>query len=139
MQKIKNLLKEEKYKDIFKIIVVLIFYLVIFGIFKSGLDYQKIIQPKNIKEPEKINEYEYQVIDNGKISKLKFNNKKSITQLLDSYFNQNIETRILREGFKIDSIYGRKVSKLEINSKEINPDLLSSESLEPNSSIKINY
>ncbi|NBO17439.1 MAG: hypothetical protein EBV07_00900, partial [Proteobacteria bacterium] len=128
MQKIKNLLKEEKYKDIFKIIVVLIFYLVIFGIFKSGLDYQKIIQPKNIKEPEKINEYEYQVIDNGKISKLKFNNKKSITQLLDSYFNQNIETRILREGFKIDSIYGRKVSKLEINSKEINPDLLSSES-----------
>ena len=139
MQKIKNLLKNEKYRDIAKIIGVIFFYIIVFGIFKAGLDYQKVIQPKTYQKPEKVIEYTYEIVSNGVVSKVKYNNRKSLTQILDGHFGQNIELRIIRDGFKIESIYGSRNIKVSVNGKEVNPNIVSEESLNDMSTINVNF
>lgn len=142
---IKNLLKIEedklndKNKDIFKVILSLVLYLVIFGIFKAGLDYQKVIPAKELTKPEELKNYSYTVINQGNIKEIKFNEKKSIPQILDSVFENSIEIRNLREGSKIESIYGSKNIQISVNGKKLNQNLLSDIELEPNSQIEINY
>jgi len=139
MQDIKNLLKIEKNKDILKILAVIFVYIIIFGIFKSGLDYQKVIQPKNYEKPESLTEYEYEINDNGKVSKAKYNNLKSLTQILDGYFDKQIEIRIVRDGTKIDSIYGRKNIRVFVDDKELDLTVIKDDLINQNSKIKIIY
>jgi len=136
---LKNLLKEEKNKDIFKIIIVLVFYLIVFAIFKAGLDFQKVIPAKNYEKPTQIKEYEYEIISNGISKKIKFNEKKSLTQILDGFYEKNIEIRILRDGLKIESIYSSKNISILINGNKINKDLIKEDVLDGNSIITVNY
>jgi len=87
---IKNLLKIEsekeiaKSKDIFKILLTLVLYIVIFGLFKAGL-------------------------------------------------------RILRDGTKVESIFGNKNVKILLNGKEINVNLIPETPVSENSLIQIFY
>jgi hypothetical protein len=142
---IKNLLKIEsekeiaKSKDIFKILLTLVLYTVIFGLFKAGLDYQKIVPAKNIEKPESIKEYNYEISSNGSLKEIKFNEKKSLSQILDSHFEENIEIRILRDGTKVESIFGNKNVKILLNGKEINVNLIPETPVSENSLIQIFY
>jgi len=139
---IKNLLKIEsekeiaKSKDIFKILLTLVLYIVIF---KAGLDYQKIVPAKNIEKPESIKEYNYEISSNGSLKEIKFNEKKSLSQILDSHFEENIEIRILRDGTKVESIFGNKNVKILLNGKEINVNLIPETPVSENSLIQIFY
>lgn len=136
---LKNLLKEEKNKDIFKIITVLVFYLIVFSIFKAGLDFQKIIPAKTYEKPSEIKEYNYEIISNGISKKIKFNEKKSLTQILDGFYEKNIEIRILRDGRKIESIYLSRNVNILINGNQVNKDLIKEMPLEENTVINISY
>lgn len=135
----KNLLKEEKNKDIFNIIIVLVFYLIVFSIFKAGLDFQKIIPAKNYEKPKVIKEFNYEIISNGNLKKIKYNEEKSLTQILDGFYEKNIEIRILREGRKIESIYNSRRISILVNGKNIDTNMISDESIAENSIITVNY
>lgn len=136
---IKNLLKEDKNKDIFKIIAVLIVYIIVFGIFRAGLDFQKIIPAKNYEKPKEVVEYSYTIISNNSPKIIKFNEKKSLTQILDGFFEKNIEIRIIRDGHKIESIYNSKNISVTINNEKIETSLIRENIINENSVIVVNY
>lgn len=136
---IKNLLKEDKNKDIFKIIGVLIVYIIVFSIFRAGLDFQKIIPAKNYEKPKEVVEYNYTIISNNSQNTIKFNEKKSLIQILDGFFEKNIETRIIRDGHKIESIYNSKNISISINNEKIETSIIKENVIKENSVIIVNY
>jgi len=136
---LKNLLKEEKNKDIFKIIIVLVFYLIVFSIFNAGLAFQKMVPAKTYVKPEEVKEYNYEVITNGLSKKITFNEKKSLTQILDGFYESNIEIRILREGKKIESIYKSNNIQISVNGIKVDKNLVSEENIPQDSIIIVNF
>lgn len=133
----KNLFKSEYNKDIFKIISVLVFYIIFFGIFKAGLDYQRIIPARQKEKVEKVETYKYFIVSNGVKKDISFNETKSIPQILESFFEKNIQFIIIREGLKIESIYNSRNIKIKVNSEEMDVNIISDKSLPENSIIEV--
>ena len=87
----KILFKNEKQADLIKIGLTILFYLIVFSIFKAGLDFQKLVPVRLLEKTEKEITYTYIVEVNGKTRNLEFNEKKTLDQILDSYFEKNIQ------------------------------------------------
>ena len=135
----KILFKNEKQADLIKIGLTIIFYLVVFSIFKAGLDFQKLVPVKLLEKTEKEITYNYIVEVNGKTRNLEFNEKKTLDQILDSYFEKNIQFINYYQGMSIDSIYNRKNINVTIDNSEVDLKKLPSEILNNNSKIKVIY
>ena len=63
----KTLFKNEKQADLFKIGLTIFLYLIVFSIFKAGLDFQKLVPIKLLEKPEKNITYTYNLNVNGKL------------------------------------------------------------------------
>ena len=135
----KILFKNEKQADLIKIGLTILFYLVVFSIFKAGLDFQKLVPVRLLEKTEKEITYTYIVEVNGKTRNLEFNEKKTLDQILDSYFEKNIQFINYYQGMSIDSIYNSKNINVTIDNSEVDLKKLPSEILKNNSKIKVIY
>ena len=135
----KFLFKNEKQTDLIKIGVTIFFYLIVFSIFKAGLDFQKLVPVKLLEKKEKEVTYTYTLEVNGKTRNLEFNEKKTLDQILDSYFEKNIQFINYYQGMSIDSIYNSKNIYVTIDNKKIDLNKLPSEILNSNSKINVTY
>ncbi len=135
----KILFKNEKLADLIKIGLTILFYLVVFSIFKAGLDFQKLVPVKLLEKTEKEITYTYIVEVNGKTRNLEFNEKKTLDQILDSYFEKNIQFINYYQGMSIDSIYNSKKINVTIDNSEVDLKKLPSDILNSNSKIKVIY
>ena len=135
----KILFKNEKQADLIKIGLTILFYLVVFSIFKAGLDFQKLVPVRLLEKTEKEITYTYIVEVNGKTRNLEFNEKKTLDQILDSYFEKNIQFINYYQGMSIDSIYNSKNINVTIDNSEVDLKKLPSEILNNNSKIKVIY
>ena len=135
----KILFKNEKQADLIKIGLTILFYLIVFSIFKAGLDFQKLVPVRLLEKTEKEITYTYIVEVNGKTRNLEFNEKKTLDQILDSYFEKNIQFINYYQGMSIDSIYNRKNINVTIDNSEVDLKKLPSEILNNNSKIKVIY
>ena len=135
----KILFKNEKQADLIKIGLTILFYLIVFSIFKAGLDFQKLVPVRLLEKTEKEITYTYIVEVNGKTRNLEFNEKKTLDQILDSYFEKNIQFINYYQGMSIDSIYNSKNINVTIDNSEVDLKKLPSEILKNNSKIKVIY
>jgi hypothetical protein len=135
----KTLFKNEKQADLFKIGLTIFLYLIVFSIFKAGLDFQKLVPIKLLEKPEKNITYTYNLNVNGKLTNIEFNEKKTLDQILDSYFEKNIQFINYYQGMSIGSIYNSKNIYITIGDNEINFKKLPADVLESETKIKVNY
>lgn len=135
----KNLLKEEKNKDILKIALVILFNMILFSVLRAGFDYQKMIPTRAYEKPVSLKQYKYEIISNGVSKNESFNERKNLIQILDAFYEKNIEIRIIRDGYKIESIYNNQNFKIYVNNQEINKNQVPETEIAENTKITINY
>ena len=136
-----NLLKKEPNRDIFKIIVVMFFYLVTFSIFKAGLEYQNLISFKTRDSEEKINKVKYYIVLNGQENILEFESKKSLLSVIESVEGLNIDIISYYHGFKILKVNNSTNINLKINGNNLIDNLVSEKfsQLPSETKIELNY
>lgn len=142
-ENIKNLFKKEINRDLLKITLVLIIYLIIFAIFKAGYDFQSVIPIKSKEEEKSIskNKSSYYLEINGQKKEILLSGDNSLFDLL----NENKELRIdivnYYEGKMISGINNSKNFKIYLNEKLVEKNLITKELdiIKPNSTIKITY
>lgn len=135
----KFLFKEDKKSTIVKIVLTIFIYAIIISIFRAGLDYQKLVPFKKQEPQEKVVTYEYTIKYLGQEKDLEFNEKKSLDQILDSYFDKEIEITGLVGGSRIDSIKNRTKFEIKINGKNINPKLIEETTVSDKSIIEVSF
>lgn len=136
-----NLLKSEMNRDIFKIISVLIGYLIIFSIFKAGLEYQNMIEFKTKDKEENVIKTKYTVIINNKALEVEFDSKKSLLSLMESLPQLDLEITSFFNGTKVTKINNSSNVYIKINEEILNENIILEKysKMPDGSKIEINY
>lgn len=128
-------------RDIFKIISVLIGYLIIFSIFKAGLEYQNMIEFKTKDKEENVIKTKYTVIINNKALEVEFDSKKSLLSLMESLPQLDLEITSFFNGTKVTKINNSSNVYIKINEEILNENIILEKysKMPDGSKIEINY
>jgi len=130
-EKIRNLFKKEINIDTFKIILVLIIYLIIYGLAQAGLEYRKFSTIKEKQVTQKTPEYKYFLYVNGNETEYKSNELKNLFSLIDSINEIELDYKEFYEGKEIVRINKTNKFEILINGEKINSNFI------PNSEFKL--
>jgi len=119
-----NLLKKELNRDIFKIVSVFFVYLIVFSIFKAGLEYQNLIDFKTRDKEEKVNKVKYTLSSNNQIRELEFDSKKGLQSIIESVPELNLEILSYYQGIKITKINSSSNVLIKIDGEILNENLI---------------
>ena len=119
-----NLLKKELNWDIFKIVSVFFVYLIVFSIFKAGLEYQNLIDFKTRDKEEKVNKVKYTLSSNNQIRELEFDSKKELQSIIESIPELNLEILSYYQGIKITKINSSSNVLIKIDGEILNENLI---------------
>ena len=119
-----NLLKKELNRDIFKIVSVCLVYLIVFSIFKAGLEYQNLIDFKTRDKEEKVNKVKYTLSVNNQTKELEFDSKKGLQSIIESIPELNLEILSYYQGIKITKINSSSNVLIKIDGEILNENLI---------------
>lgn len=119
-----NLLKKELNRDIFKIVSVCLVYLIVFSIFKAGLEYQNLIDFKTRDKEEKVNKVKYTLSINNQTRELEFDSKKGLQSIIESIPELNLEILSYYQGIKITKINSSSNVLIKIDGEILNENLI---------------